>query len=255
MKKPSEIDQLKKHKKGVGSEKPPLMYADEKGERLPTWNPHPGCGFDCYYCYGKQTYERSKCPLCRAFRPHFHPERMAQKFEKGKTYFVESLGDPAFIPPAIFQQILDHLAEFPGTTFMLQSKNPKCFIEEAYKYPANVWLGTTIETNLEKLARCYSKAPGILERFHWLCKVQEAHPELHYYVTFEPIMTCQILELLDIALYLHADAVYVGRENHEHCLPEPAEYELVELVRQLKEKLGPERVHTKTLGLAWWEKR
>jgi hypothetical protein len=26
-------------------------------------------------------------------------------------------------------------------------------------------------------------------------------------------------------------------------------------VRLLKEKLGPERVHTKTLGLAWWEKR
>jgi hypothetical protein len=179
---------------------------------------------------------------------------MKQTFQSGKTYFVESLGDPAFIPREIFQQILDHLAAFPETTFMLQSKDPRCFIYEVYKYPANVWLGTTIETNLERLARCYSKAPGIFERYNLLCKVEEAHPELHYYVTFEPIMTCQILELLDIALYLHADAVYVGRENHNHHLPEPAEYELVELVRLLREKLGPDRVHCKTLGKAWWER-
>jgi DNA repair photolyase len=228
-----------------------LMYRED-GERVRTWNPHPGCGFNCTYCYGPAQYARfSKCDKCKAFRPHFHPERMKQTFEKGKTYFVESLGDPSFIPREIFQRILDHCASFPDTKFMIQSKEPGYF--SGFDYPKNIWLGTTIETDLDKLAMCYSWAPLPSFRNTRLYAVQQEYPELHYYVTFEPIMVCSIRELKDIALYLNADAVYIGRDNHGHHLPEPAEYELTELVRCLRKKLGPERVHTKTLGPAWWQ--
>lgn len=228
-----------------------LMYVDGSGERLPTWNPHPGCGLDCTYCYGKRTYARSKCPLCRAFKPHFHEERMNQKFLAGKTYFVESLGDPASIPPDIFQQILDHLATFPKTIFMLQSKNPIYFKD--FEYTENIWLGTTIETNLYKVAQCYSKAPDVVIRYHGLFRTQKKHSELHYYLTYEPIMTCQALEMLDIATGFPVDAVYIGRDNWKHKLPEPSEQELMELVELLRQKLGKENVHCKTLGPAWYE--
>jgi len=230
-----------------------LMYTDEEGERLPTYNPHPGCGFDCTYCYGPAQYARfSKCADCLAYKPHFHEERMKQKFQKGKTYFVESLGDPSFIPPDIFQRILDHLAEFPDTQFILQSKNPIYFMD--FKYSKNICLGTTIETNLDKLARCYSKAPVPSERFHGLMKVIEKMPELNYYFTFEPIMTCAIFEMLDMALYSGVSDVFIGRDNHGHHLPEPSEEDLITLVEVLQQKLGKERVHTKTLGPAWWER-
>ena len=229
-----------------------LMYADLEGERLPTRNHHPGCDFGCTYCYGKQTYARSKCPKCKAYKPHFHEERMKQKFQKGKTYFVESLGDPSFIPPEIFQRILDHLAEFPDTRFMLQSKNPIYFRD--FEYTNNIWLGATIETNIDKLAQCYSKAPVPSERHHGLMKTMEAHLELNYYLTFEPIMTCSICEMQDIALVSNISAVYIGRDNHSHKLPEPSEQDLMKLIELLQPQFDKDQIHCKTLGPAWWEK-
>jgi len=229
------------------------MYADLEGERLPTRNHHPGCDFGCTYCYGPRTYARSNCPKCRAFKPHpDHVEdRLKQRFKKGKTYFVESLGDPSFIPPDIFQRILDHLAEFPDTRVMLQSKNPIYFLD--FEFSKNIWLGTTVETNLDKLAQCYSKAPVPSLRFHGLMKVIEKMPELNYYFTYEPIMTCAIFEMLDMALYSGVSDVFIGRDNHGHHLPEPSEEDLITLVEVLQQKLGIDRVHTKTLGPAWWE--
>lgn len=231
----------------------PLMYADRKGKRIPTWTPHPGCGFKCAYCYGPATYRRSKCDRCKAFTPHFHPERMTKRFTRGKVYFVESLGDPSFIPPAIFQRILDHLAEYPETRFMIQSKNPRHFKE--FEYTTNVWLGTTIETNNDELARRYSRAPVPSERYRGLLETMDAHPELNYYLTYEPIMRCSIDEMLTFAQAPNIAAVYVGRDNHGNELPEPSEEELMQLVNALTEALGEEKVHCKTLGAAWWEKQ
>jgi len=233
--------------------KKPLMYADSEGERLPTWNPHPGCGFKCTYCYGPAQYAIfSKCDKCKAYKPHFHEERMKQTFKKGKTYFVESLGDPSFIPPDIFQRILDHLAKFQETTFMLQSKNPIYFKD--FTYTNNICLGTTIETNLDKLAQCYSKAPVPSERHRGLMKTMEAHLELNYYLTFEPIMTCSIWEMQQYALISDISAVYIGRDNHGHRLPEPSEQDLMKLIEKLLQpQFDKEQIHTKTLGPAWWE--
>jgi DNA repair photolyase len=234
--------------------KRPLMYADTEGMRVPTWTPHPGCLYKCSYCYGPATYARfSKCDTCKAFKPHFHKERMKQRFTKGKTYFVESLGDPSFIPPAIFQRILAHLATFPETTFMIQSKNPIYFKE--FEYSTNVWLGTTIETNIDELAQQYSYAPVPSERYRGLLETMDVHPELNYYFTFEPIMRCSLDEMLKFALVPNIAAVYVGRDNHGNKLPEPSEEELMELVNSLTEALGKEKVHCKTLGPACWEKQ
>jgi hypothetical protein len=232
----------------------PLMYADRKGVRVPTWTPHPSCLFECSYCYGPATYARfGRCDQCKAFTPHFHPERMKDKFTRGKTYFVESLGDPSFIPPAIFQRIVDHLAEYPETTFMIQSKNP-CYFKE-FDYTTNIWLGTTIETNNDELAQQYSQAPVPSERYRGLLETMDAHPALNYYLTFEPIMRCSIDEMLKFARSPNIAAVYVGRDNHENKLPEPSEEELIQLVSALTEALGEEKVHCKTLGPAWWEKQ
>jgi len=227
------------------------MYADLEGERLPTRNHHPGCDFGCTYCYGKQTYARSNCPKCRAFKPHpDHVEdRLKQKFQKDKTYFVESLGDPSFIPPEIFQEILNHLAEYPKTRLMLQSKNPIYFRD--FEYPENVWLGTTIETNYDNLAEIYSKAPVPSLRANglWLVK-HERKSEI--YLTIEPVIVFDHLEMLRIVEFLNPAKIYIGRDNHGNNLPEPSEAALMELVERL-EDLG-QNVHRKTLGPAWWEK-
>jgi len=180
---------------------------------------------------------------------------MKQTFKEGRTYFVESLGDPAFIPTEILQQIFSHLAKFPKTTFMLQSKNPRCFADPSYYIPYNVWLGTTIESDIRDLAECYSRAPLISERYWGLLFTQGIHPKHHYYITFEPIMICNKNVMLDFALDLKVDAVYIGRDNHKNHLPEPSEDDLNTLVELLQNRLGTEKVHCKTLGKAWWERK
>ena len=232
----------------------PLMYANPEGERLPTWNPHPGCEFECTYCYGPRTYARSKCPKCRAFKPHLdHVEyRLKQTFQKSKTYFVESLGDPSFIPPEIFQQIIDHLAEFQDTRFMLQSKNPIYFRD--FKFSKNIWLGTTFETNYDNLAEIYSKAPVPSTRANGLWLVKHEQQKTEIYITIEPVLAFDLLKMLEIVRFLNPVEIYIGRDNHGNKLPEPSEQDLMYLVRELKELLGEENVHCKTLGSGWWDK-
>jgi len=236
----------------MSEKKNSLMYMDPEGERLPTRNHHPGCDFHCTYCYGPRTYARSKCADCKAYKPHFHPERMKQKFQKGKTYFVESLGDPSFIPPKIFEQIIDHLAEFPDTRFMLQSKNPIYFRD--FEYPENVWLGTTIETDIDELAEVYSKAPAPSLRASGLWRVKHEQQKSEIYLTIEPVMIFDFLKMLRIAEYLNPAEIYIGRDNHSNKLPEPSEKDLMYLVVELENVIGYEHVHRKTLGQAWWEK-
>ena len=231
----------------------PLMYADKAGKRIETWNPHPGCEFRCTYCYGPDQYAwRAKCDKCKAYKPHFHEERMKQKFQKGKTYFVESLGDPSFIPPEIFQQIIDHLAEFPDARFMLQSKNPIYFRDS--KFSKNVWLGTTIETNYDNLAEIYSKAPVPSLRANGLWLVKHEQQKTEIYLTIEPVLAFDLLKMLEIVRFINPVKIYIGRDNHGNNLPEPSEQDLMYLVRELKELLGEENVHCKTLGHGWWGK-
>lgn len=232
----------------------PLMYADEAGERVKTWNPHPGCEFGCLYCYVDEQYKRfSKCKDCLAKKPHFHPERMKQKFKPGETVFVESTGDPNFIPRDIFQDIINHLAEFPDTKFMIQSKNPIYFVD--FEYPDNIWLGTTIETDIDDLARCYSKAPVPSLRANGLWRVKHEQQKSEIYLTIEPVMVFDFLKMLRIVEFLKPAEIFIGRDNHSNKLPEPSEKDLMRLVVELEDLLGEEHVHRKTLGPAWWERR
>jgi len=232
----------------------PLMYVGSEGERLLTWNPHPGCEFQCSYCYVDEQYKRfSKCKDCLAKKPHFHEERMQQKFKPGKTVFVESTGDPSFIPPDIFREIIDHLVEFPDTRFMLQSKNPIYFRD--FVFPRNVWLGTTIETDIDALAEVYSEAPVPSLRANGLWLVKHEQQKSEIYLTIEPILVFDFLKMRDIVEYLKPAEVFIGRDNHGNKLPEPSEKDLMCLVVELEYLLDEGHIHRKTLGPAWWEKK
>jgi len=235
------------------------MY-EINGTRVKTWSPFVGCKFNCSYCYAPDIYKRfSKCEQCKAFTPHFHPERLQQKFKFGETVFVCSMGDISFASTAQWKFIFHAMQQYPKTTFLLQSKNPQQFanFERQYEYPFNCVLDTTIETNYTHffnhyaIERVVSKAPCPGDR-------KSAMVELHHrkYITFEPVLLLDVSILTKWTKEIAPEFVYVGYLNPEWKakklqILEPPLQKTLELIEEL-EKFT--EVRLKTIRKAWNEK-
>ncbi len=96
-----------------------------------TFNPIVGCTANCPYCYARQAAQRLPCPDCQEFRPHFHPERLAD-LKKGKPgrVFMGSMGDmfDPEVDPDWWRQILEahyrSLCINGGHELMVLTKRP-----------------------------------------------------------------------------------------------------------------------------------
>jgi len=219
-----------------------LMY-----ENTHTWNPFAGCRHECVYCYAKKVAKRQKhrCIDCYNFVPHEHPERLGKKFPKGSQVFVCSMGDIAFATVDYRKKIYDAIEKQPNVTFLLQSKNPGCFIRESDEMliPNNTIIGTTIETTYDDMI---SHAPRPHERYRDLCDVN--HPQK--YVTIEPIMRFEFDTMVQWIYEIHPEFVYIGYDNHKHRLPEPSIGKTLKLMERLEEFT---EVRRKIIRKAWWE--
>ena len=241
-----------------------LMY-EVNGKRTPTWNPFCGCGFECKYCYGPEVYKRfSKCEQCKNFTPHFHKERLKQKFKAGETWFVCSMGDISFASFDQFAEILRIISEYLETTFYIQSKNPAYFAEYlkrcsvfSYFYQGgrignNVVLGTTIETNFPNhyLIREISKAPSPLDRMTAMVKLDHQRK----YISIEPEIAFSVSDMTDWIIQIAPEFVYIGYDNHRRLealeIHEPSLEETEELIEELRKFT---EVRLKTIRKAWWE--
>jgi len=232
---------------GLGRKKKKSRMYEANGKRTPTWNPFVGCLHECSYCYSPAIYKRfNKCEKCEEFVPHFHKERLKQKFKAGEVWFVCSMGDFAFAPKNVKKQIIDTIASNPETTFYLQSKNPMLafYDNDTIIYPDNLVLGTTIETNKVTFV---SKAPypifrkdGMLAIEHW-----------RMYVTIEPIMGFDRIPLVALIEEIEPEFVYIGYDNHNNRLTEPSMEDTLKLIEQL-EKIT--EVRQKSIRKAWWER-
>lgn len=219
-----------------------------------------GCNHNCVYC--KPSFQRqakrqkNRCLKCFSYEPHAHLERLLKSPPKtfGKDFvFFPSSGDPAYASAKEWETAISYTKKYPSATFLVQSKDPICFLP--YKFPDNVILGTTAETNLLTFhvehCKCefywdISHAPYSIYRIHDLSRLK--HPRK--FVTIEPILDFGCLTFSSLIEEVHPEFVYVGYDNHNCKLPEPPLAETQRLIKEL-EKFTEVRV--KTLRKAWWE--
>ena len=129
-----------------------------------TCNPIVGCEANCPYCYARQAAKRSNCPDCRAFRPHFHPERLAGLASGGqpKRIFLGSMCDLWRVRDLLWiKRIWEAVEKSPHQILTLTKNLDQWSIMGPKPIPDNMWFGITA---VDQVALDYYA--GVLNR-HW----------------------------------------------------------------------------------------
>jgi len=176
-----------------------------------TYNPIVGCSNNCAYCYGRKVAQRLTCPQCRAYEPHFHPERLAD-LSKGKPsrVFMGSMGDmfdPAVDPAWWSQILLAHEASGFRHKLMVLTKRPDMFgsiiFEVAHpKGPlankltsilSKIWFGVTVTCQADE----------------WRIKELLQVPAAGHFVSLEPLLSA-----IDISPWLGYNPTHEEKQDN-----------------------------------------
>ncbi len=202
-----------------------LMYSPIRGK----------CKHGCTYCYVEDTAKKYKRPLKDLF---LDENDLKKKLGTGETIFVcytcDLMADD--VPAEWIEKVLAHLCEYPENRYLLQTKNPKRLLDFTEKFPPDVLLGTTIETN--RTIYYESKAPTFTERAEALGELSKMG--LETMVTVEPLMDFDLDELVELIVTANPVWVNVGADSKGHDLPEPAPEKVKALIETLKEKTDVE---------------
>lgn len=212
-----------------------------------TWNPVVGCYHDCVYCWARRLAEAKLKDTPRykdGFVPKLIEKELDARFKSDEFVFVSDMGDLLgdWVDSSWIHQVLDTIAKWPETTFLLQTKNPSRFLD--FVLPPNVYAGATIETDV--WYPDISKAPQPFSRYRAMSKLPS---DTRKFVSIEPIMDFALGSFLDWITNIKPDIIEVGADNYRHNLPEPPWWKverLLEGLRQVcpdvKEKVGLERL-------------
>ncbi len=200
------------------------------------WNPFAGCKHKCVYCVPSfqaqvKRYAKKNCQACYKFVPHEHPNRLADSLPKTRYMqfiFTCANGDIAFCSTDYLNRIITTIKGRPHRTFLIQSKNPKTF--NRVSFPDNVILGTTIETNRDKLCKAIATAPPPSQRYRDFRKVK--HPLKM--VTIEPVMDFDLEVMLKWMQDIKPVMIWLGYDSKKCHLLEPE----LEKVRELHWQLS-----------------
>lgn len=203
------------------------------GKRMVTWNFFTGCEFFCTYCWARRLVTgRLRHIFLDGFSPGTHRTRDSRIFRPGDFVFVCSMGDISFAPEFVWDITINHVLRFPETKFLLCTKAPGVFrrhLRPGDRYPDNVYLATTIETN--RHTGLYSLAPQPVERYESLRKIRHRHKML----SLEPLMDFDLDTLLLWVAALKPEIVEVGADNYHNDLPEPEPAKVKALLAGLRQ--------------------
>lgn len=214
-----------------------------------TWNPVSGkCYHNCKYCYMKRiTPNASQMRLAI--------EAFKDNLGKGNYIFVGSSTD-MFAENVPFKWIewalqycdYNNDPEKPNT-FLLQSKNPKRFLEIIdHPLMAHVEFCTTLETN-RYYPDIMNNAPHIEERVEAMARITELG--FKTMVTAEPLMDFDLGEFVELIRRCKPYQVNIGRNSiRDIILPEPNPKKVQDLVTCLR---AFTRVEIKNNASIWFE--
>ncbi len=199
------------------------MLNKQKGNMYPfvshTWNAVKGeCPHRCSYCYCKRWGKQS--PL------HFDEKEMKVSLGDGNFIFVGSSTDmwAEEVLNHWIERTLEHCHRY-SNRYLFQSKNPARF--NAFLFPENTTLGTTIETN--RHFPLVSKAPYPFERMKAMVKIT-----LPRMISIEPIMDFDFDVFVEWMHAIKPEFVSIGADSKGHKLPEPEPSKILDLIAELQ---------------------
>ena len=192
-----------------------------------TWNPITGCRHDCSYCWFLDMVRgrlKGTKKYINGAEPTFHPSELKKKFKPGEFVFVTDMGDifSDGIDPDQIESVLKHIATFPGTDFLLQTKNPVRFntlLASGIEIPANCYLGTTIESDKHYFGNWHSQAPSTFIRYMAMTLIPTNHRR---FLSIEPIVDFNLEDMVGWIRRIKPQIIEIGADNHNKKLPEPS---------------------------------
>jgi len=193
------------------------------------WNPSTGCSHNCIYCYARpiaNDFKHRYHKYRNGFQPTIHPQLLNLRF-RNKRVFITDMGDLFCkeIPDEFIEKVIEATQNSLTSTFLFLTKNPARYSK--FKFYSNNILGVTLESDIDyKL----TNAPSPYTRFIDFLHVSHQRK----FVSIEPVMRfshhfIRWLELIEPVF------IYIGYDNHNPYLPEPALSECLQFINQLKQ--------------------
>lgn len=191
------------------------------GKPMRTWNCFVGCNFGCTYCSARKLAlgRLKNSPRYRdGFKPHLVREELRRHFRPGEWVFIAYMGDIAWCEEEDLRAIMGRVRLFPDTKFLMMTKDPHHYLwwQQLWGFepPPHLYLGTTIETNIDYNL---SQAPPPVWRYEAMAQLQ--HP--HKFVSLEPLMDFHLATLVGWIKEIGPEIIEVGADNYHNSLPEP----------------------------------
>jgi len=210
-----------------------------------TWNPIAGeCPHRCEYCYVGDL--KSKPILAEKYsgEPRLMESEMLTNLGSGNVIFVQNMGDlfAEGVPHSAIMAVLEHMREYDGNRYLLQTKNPIRMIEYAWELPPDVIVGTTVESD----APPESNAPHWVQRLAGLNAVRMAyrlhhlvenpHVKMEVMVSIEPVTRIHNMgKFLSSIVAIKPDFVSIGADSKKMGLDEPEQYQVYILAHELQQ--------------------
>ena len=184
---------------------------------MKTWNVWVGCDYLCAYCNARQaalTRLRNSPRYKDGFTPHLVEEELSKKFAPGDFVFVGYMGDISFAPRPIIIDLCTRVQEQPEVNFLFCTKNPLIYWYWHIHWPENLYLGATIESNID---HGVTKAPAPFYRYQAMRALD--HPKK--FISIEPIMNFHLATFVTWIKEIKPEIIEVGADNYHNDLPEP----------------------------------